>query len=214
MEYNGNPRVPGNNDMQVNRQANKSMGKKSGKRFSLKPSSVMFTAFFAAVVVLVVAMLIFMAVGGSKAESELIKKDQYQAVFLSDTSGQVYFGKLKSLNARYYQLSDIYYVKVENAVQPDKTNTASQNISLAKLGNELHGPEDTMYISRDKVLFWENLKNDGQVVKAITEFKKNGASTTNTQSQTQNQNTTQQSTTNNTQSSSSTTNSASSNIAR
>ena len=30
-----------------------------------------------------------------------------------------------------------------------------------------------MFISRDKVLFWENLKEDGQVVKAIREYQKN-----------------------------------------
>jgi hypothetical protein len=30
-----------------------------------------------------------------------------------------------------------------------------------------------MYISRDQVLFWENLKEDGQVVKAIREYQKN-----------------------------------------
>lgn len=199
MEYNGSPRMSGNNDVQVNRQANKPMMKKQGKRMPLAPMKMMFMAFFAAVVVLIVSILVFVVVGGSKSESELIKKDKYQAIFLSDTSGQVYFGKLKSLNAKYYQLTDIFYVKVDNAVQPDKTNTSSQNISLAKLGNELHGPEDSMYISRDKVLFWENLKDDGQVVKAITEYKKNGATSTQNQSQstTQSQSNTTQTTTTN-----------------
>ena len=191
--------MPGNNDVQLNRSAAKSPIKKPRRGLPVKPMRMVIMAFFAAVTVLVVSMLILMVVGGSKSEAELIKKDKYQAVFLSDTSGQVYFGKLKSLNARYFQLTDIFYVKVENAVQPDKKDTASQNISLAKLGNELHGPEDTMYISRDKVLFWENLKEDGQVVKAITEFKKSGSPTTSqpqTQATTQNQSTTTQTTTN------------------
>lgn len=199
MEYNGGPRMQGNQDMQMNR--NKQMAKKPAKRMQLTPMKMVFMAFFAAVTVLAISILVFVAIGGGKSESELIKKDKYQAVFLSDSSGQVYFGKLKSLNSKYYQLTDIFYVKVDNAVQPDKTNTSSQNISLAKLGNELHGPEDFMYISRDKVLFWENLKDDGQVVKAITEFKKNG-SQTNTNSQSQSQSTTQ-STSNSTQSTSS-----------
>jgi hypothetical protein len=35
-----------------------------------------------------------------------------------------------------------------------------------------------MYISKDKVLFWENLKDDGQVVKAIKEYQKNPTATT------------------------------------
>ena len=45
-----------------------------------------------------------------------------------------------------------------------------------------------MYIARDKVLFWENLKDDGQVVKAITEYKKNGSTDT-TQSNSNSNNT-------------------------
>lgn len=183
MEYNGGPRMQGNQDMQMNR--NKQMAKKPGKRIQMTPIKMVFVAFFAAVTVLAISILIFVAIGGGKSESDLIKKDKYQAVFLSDASGQVYFGKLKSVNSKYYQLTDIFYVKIDNAVQPDRSNNSSQNISLAKLGNELHGPEDFMYISRDKVLFWENLKDDGQVVKAITEFKKNGGQTTNTQSQSQ-----------------------------
>ena len=192
MEYSGNPRVPGGNEVNVKRSSNKPMAKKSRKGLPMGPMNMVFAAFVAAIAVLLIALMVFMTVGGSKSESELIKKDQYQAVFLSDNSGQVYFGKLKSLNNKYYELTDIFYVKVENAVQPDRNNTAAQNISLAKLGNELHGPEDVMYISRDKVLFWENLKNDGQVVKAITEFKKNGSTSNTNQSQTQPQSSTQQ----------------------
>lgn len=191
--------MQGNNDMNMNR--NKQMVKKAGKKIKFTPMKIVFMAFFTAITVLSIAILIFVAIGGSKSESELIKKDKYQAVFLSDSSGQVYFGKLKSVNSKYYQLTDIFYVKVDSAVQPDKTNTSSQNISLAKLGNELHGPEDFMYISRDKVLFWENLKDDGQVVKAITEFKKNGSQSTNTQNQS-----TTQSQTNTSQTTNSTTN--------
>jgi len=187
MEYNANQRNAGNNDVQANRANNKNLFKKNNRKGSSGPLKMAAVAFVAALAVLGVSMLAMMTLNGSGADSKLIKKDKYQAVFLSDTSGQVYFGKLKSLNDKYYELTDIFYVKVENAVQPDTNNTASQNISLAKLGNELHGPEDVMYISRDKVLFWENLKDDGQVVKAITEFKKNGSTNTQTQSQTQSQ---------------------------
>jgi len=41
-----------------------------------------------------------------------------------------------------------------------------------------------MFIRRDQVLYWENLKDEGQVVTAITEFKRNGGQT---QEQTQQQ---------------------------
>ncbi len=100
----------------------------------------------------------------------------YQAVFL--TNGQVYFGKLVNPNADYLTLNDIYYLQVGpqqgsgTAVQ--STTTAQQQISLVKLGNELHGPVDQMHISRAQVLFYEDLKSDGQVVKAILQDKASG----------------------------------------
>ena len=63
--------------------------------------------------------------------------------------------------------------QVQQQVQPSTTSTSStpQQVQLVKLGNELHGPEDAMYINRQSVLFWENLKNDGKVAKAIAADK-------------------------------------------
>ena len=103
-------------------------------------------------------------------------------MFLNSADGQVYFGKLGTYNSDLYVLTDIYYVRVENPIQPEGASQEAQpNISLAKLGSELHGPEDVMYIARDKVLYWENLKDDGQVVTAITKYKETGETTDTTQ---------------------------------
>ena len=101
-----------------------------------------------------------------------IKGKQFQALFL--TNGQVYFGHLSNVNGQYVKLNDIFYLQVQQTVQPSSDQNNSNNnqqVSLAKLGNELHGPEDTMYVARTQVLFWENLKSDGKVVKAITDYK-------------------------------------------
>ncbi len=148
------------------------------------------------VALLAVVMLVALVFGGKtdtgNKESALIDTGKYQAVFLNSQDGQVYFGKLAVFNKDLYVLQDIYYVRVENPIQPEGANQQQQpNISLAKLGNELHGPEDTMYISRDKVLYWENLKNDGQVVTAITEFKATGEQTPTTQQPANNNSATQ-----------------------
>jgi hypothetical protein len=40
----------------------------------------------------------------------------------------------------------------------------SRQFQLIKLGNELHGPTDKMYINRSQVLFYEQLRKDSQVV--------------------------------------------------
>ena len=109
----------------------------------------------------------------SNGFAQAVSKDKYQAVFL--TNGQVYFGKIDSINATGYTLKDIYYLQVQQDVQGEQAQAAAgqdQNLSLAKLGSELHGPDDTMYIEGKQVLFWENLKNDSQVVKAIDANKK------------------------------------------
>lgn len=106
----------------------------------------------------------------------------YQAVFL--TNGQVYFGKMSNADGDYPELTDIYYLQVvqpplqgqqtPTAGQP-ATNTAPQQpqISLVKLGNELHGPVDEMHIAKSQILFYEDMKTDSQVVKAIQSYKAN-----------------------------------------
>ena len=142
--------------------------KKSGSRATRIMSVVLlFSGTF-----LVIGLILMLVFGSSKSESKYLNKDKYQAVFLN--GGQVYFGKVGEFNSKYMTLSDIYYLRVNQQVQPGSTQT-SNDVSLAKLGNELHGPEDEMVINRSEVQFWENLKDDGQVVKAITEYKKNPA---------------------------------------
>ncbi len=95
-----------------------------------------------------------------------------QAVFLN--GGQVYFGKINSTNDKFMRVSDIYYLRVNQQVQPDgaAANNSNQDISLVKLGRELHGPQDSMVINQGQVIFWENLKDDGQVAKAVADYKK------------------------------------------
>jgi hypothetical protein len=122
-----------------------------------------------AVLVIVLAIIGFVAWKQMSGASSAIKGGQYQALFL--TNGQVYFGKLSNVDDKYVRLTDIYYLQVQQNVQPADSKTQPQ-VSLAKLGSELHGPEDQMEVNRDQVLFWENLKNDGKVVKAIQENQK------------------------------------------
>ena len=130
------------------------------------------------VVVLVLAALIiallalYAAVGGSKDEQKYVDNSKFQAVFLN--GGQVYFGKIHALNSKFITLDNIYYLRVNQSSTTGQTaaSTSAQDVSLAKLGCELHGPTDAMVINRDQVLFWENLKAEGQVVTAIDKFVK------------------------------------------
>lgn len=103
----------------------------------------------------------------------------YQAVFL--TNGQVYFGKLKNINKDFLTLREVFYLQQVNPNQPNQdrlqgsaTSPPSQEqpqLSLVKLGSELHGPTDELRINRSQILFYETMKNDARVVNAIKEYK-------------------------------------------
>lgn len=105
-----------------------------------------------------------------------IDTNKYQAVFF--TNGQVYFGKLQSFNGEYMKLTDIYYLQSQQAAEenkdsknPQQTSSDQGNVQLIKLGDEIHGPEDEMIVSKEQVLFYENLKADGKVAKSIEQHK-------------------------------------------
>lgn len=108
---------------------------------------------------------------------------KYQAVFLAN--GQVYFGELRGEQGDYVMLSNIYYLQVNQPVQQaaqtapakdkkseDEKVEKNQDIRLVKLGSEIHGPEDVMYISKSQILFYEDLKNDSRIVQAMGQFEK------------------------------------------
>ncbi|MCW1907867.1 MAG: hypothetical protein KIH63_000820 [Candidatus Saccharibacteria bacterium] len=134
---------------------------------------VSFALLVSVAVVLAGSVLMMATSKNETGESKYVTTGKYQAVFLN--GGQVYFGQITSLNNSYLRLQDIYYLRVNQTVQPDQntSNQSTQNdVSLVKLGCELHGPQDEMLINREQVIFWENLKEDGQVAKAVAEYQK------------------------------------------
>lgn len=124
--------------------------------------------FSLTVLAIAIALLLYF---GKVREGNYVKDNGMQAVFL--TNGQVYFGKVKDVTSQYVNLQDIYYLNTEQqqAKEGDKNQQTSTNFALIKLGCELHGPTDQMIINRDQVTFWENLKNDGKVAKAIEQWR-------------------------------------------
>ena len=83
-----------------------------------------------------------------------VNQNKWQAVFI--TNGQVYFGHLRELNKEYAVLKNVYYLRQDQ-----------QQPNLVKLGSEIHGPEDIMHVPKEQIVFWENMRNDSPVVKAI-----------------------------------------------
>ena len=144
----------------------------SSKKPSSKKRFIKIAAVAVAVILLVAAAwFAFTRFGGATT----IDSKKYQAVFF--TNGQVYFGKLSKVNGDYMRLENVYYLqnKTEATDEASPQSASAQNASdveLIKLGNEIHGPEDEMLISKDQVLFFENLKPAGTVSQTITNFQK------------------------------------------
>jgi len=146
-------------------------GKFANRLWSNLPRWIRFAnvilLFSVTVLAIAIASLLYT---NNPSESKYVKTDKYQAVFLQN--GQVYFGKIASVNSKTLNLGNIFYLNSQSQSQTDKTTTESDKFTLIKLGCELHGPYDQMVINRDQVTFWENLKDDGQVVKTIKEWNK------------------------------------------
>ena len=127
-------------------------------------------AAVAAIVILFVGLIVTAAFGGDKKESEYVDASKLQAVFLN--TGQVYFGNISVLNGEHVVLNNIYYLQTANTGAAAGGAAANTNVTLVKLGCELHEPYDQMVINRDQVTFWENLQDNGQVATAVATFQK------------------------------------------
>ena len=176
------PAAPSNNNAKKDAPADKARASKWMK--------ILSAVVLVGVVLLVVGVVIMFARSANGAgDDRYLKTDKYQAVFLSN--GQVYFGKVAALSRSNIVLRDVFYLTQNSS---DTTANASSNTdyTLVKLGcQQIHYPEDQMVVSRDQITFWENLNNDGKVVKSINEFKKqnpNGENCSTTTNDTQSTN--------------------------
>lgn len=123
--------------------------------------------------IIIVVLVMFLILFGSKKVLKLwgvkdIKTDSYSAVFLDNN--QVYFGLIKKSNLSTVTLTDVYYF----GSRETSDRRDAEDLSLVKLGTELHGPKDGMKIFFEHILFIETLRDDSRVVEAILEYKEKG----------------------------------------
>lgn len=121
----------------------------------------------AIIVVVLVGLLLYIGVYTWKLRNmSNVDPNTYQVVFLSNNLQ--YFGHLRNIGTRNPTLYDIYYVQSQNV---QGQTPADQKFVLIKLGNEMFGPEDVMHLSKDTILFWQNLRPDSRIVKGIMQEK-------------------------------------------
>ena len=125
--------------------------------------------FFLLVIFIVVGLGTALFLVGRLGKNENLNR--MAAVFLSNE--QVYFGKIVKENKEVLVLENVYYLKANAAMVEDTTATesatqATAQLSLIKLGDELHSPEDRMTINKQHILFYELMKWNGTIMDAIT----------------------------------------------
>lgn len=155
----------------VNSQAHSGRNARQGKpkRNKMKFIAIVVGVLIAVAILVLGGLFLYRTSTGSTIDSS-----KYQAVFLADNYGTTYFGKLHTLNGDYMRLTDVWYIqsKDTSSTDPQATDNKSKPAAeLIKLGKEIHGPTDEMIISKDKILFFENLTGNGKVSKLIADYQ-------------------------------------------
>ena len=123
----------------------------------------------------IIVVLVLVAVAGwfvwsnTKNIGAAIDESKYQAVFLAN--GQIYFGKLQSYNNEYFRLTTGYSAQATTSdtdqTDQEETTTPNSDVQLIRLGDEVYGPENEIFITKEQVLHFENLKKDSKVTHLI-----------------------------------------------
>lgn len=105
--------------------------------------------------------------------TRLIDKSTYQVIFLDN--GESYFGQLENIGFKNYRLTNVYYLKYATtqqeqitALQSTDNSANNYELKLIHLGDqEFYKPYSEMIINKDKIIYWENLQPDSEVMKFI-----------------------------------------------
>ena len=128
-----------------------------------KAQKVNWTVIIIVVLLAVVILLAFVYWQGDQNQEE---SEVYNAVFLDNN--QVYFGKVTQETNDYLYLTDVHYLKNEAPAEGEEEGAPSPGFSVIPLGNEVHGPENAIMINQAHILYIETLRDDSEVVDAIT----------------------------------------------
>jgi len=116
-------------------------------------------ALLVAIAVVIGIVAAVRSLGAKDSLASAINSSEYQAVLLNN--GQIYFGKLSAPGGDFYYLRHVYYLTESS------TRTGKPLRSLAKLTNDVHGPEDFMAINRGQIVYMENLSPSGQASRLL-----------------------------------------------
>ena len=133
---------------------------------------------------LVLALALALAIGivgyGAYAYGEGLapfgpREDEWSGVFL--TNGQAYFGHLYGAPGDYIILRDVHYVLATQLQSQEPAQQPGTQLSLQRLGNEIHAPTNEMRIAKTQILFIERLRPDSPLIQAIVQLRSAPAAT-------------------------------------
>lgn len=121
------------------------------------------------------AVTVFVAVAAAAFLIPVLKNpihnDTYQLVKLD--TGEIYVGKLVSNKGDFFVLQQAYLQNQPATKSQDDSKRSLDNseVVLTRMTSTVAKPEDTLYLSKNKVIYWSNLQPDSKVVKVIQSDK-------------------------------------------
>ena len=116
-------------------------------------------------VLFVAAAAAYFVIQSIATAGQKIDRGQYQAIYT--VGGQLFFGKLQSTDGTYLTLMTPYTAQANASVSG--AEQSADTTTLVKVSAQVYGPEDSMAIRADQVVFWQNLREDSKVTRAIKE---------------------------------------------
>jgi hypothetical protein len=102
------------------------------------------------------------------SNSSAPSSSDYVAVYMENN--KVYFGKMEAADSDEPKLTDVFTLNVSTS-QAEGSDAPQTDFELVKMTNQFQAPTDLLILSRNKILYWEPLKDDSRVVEAIKKYK-------------------------------------------
>jgi hypothetical protein len=126
------------------------------------------------------ALLLSRSTAGPKVStaSPAFSDTAWYAVFVNSQNQEAFVGHVSGATSNDITMKDIYYLTFEakdTAGNPIANPKADQfKPVIKKLGQEVYGPKDTVTVNRLNLRYYTELRDDSQVVQAISAFEHPG----------------------------------------
>jgi len=123
--------------------------------------------FFLAIFIFGVYKIFFKSTNSPSAQEQ--QTERWYMVKLND--GEVFYGQISDTAADPVIIRNVYYDYDQLKGEDSKKENTGGNLRLVKRGKETYGPDGTIHIVRDQILYMEPLRDDSKVLKAILEYE-------------------------------------------